>query len=507
MIRIMKADLFQRIRIPSFFVTVAMLLFLSVISTPRAKGVIQVLSIDPTVYRQADNPSWLPSSAALILGLILPIIGFLFIRNSLSLDRETGVADLFMTRSFHRFRYVFGKFTANCLLLVSLWLTVVIGTFFMSILRFPGQWLSMYQFLSPFLVLLPGILLLSALALLADTLPFLRGTFGTIAMIFFLLILYVLEAMRNKQEGLNLFNLSGTNYILDAIKQAGIVAGKPINGLQVLSSGKGPQSGTLSLVIPAIDFKPSDLIVIGIQIVICIFLVLLSAFLLNKRIIVRKKYKKIQTPVIVDSKPVNNLKWKPIEEMNFKYDRLIKQEAIRIFQVIPLWQLVGIILMWIAAWIVSRSVLNEVVLPILFILAIGPISLLGSQTQTNGVYDWLRTVTKGQRHQQNSELIVLFLFVCCLLVPIMVKNPSEIILLLFFGLSLILLAQVLGTLFKNGRAFIGIMSVFWFIYLNGVTALLPLQKESNLLVTGVYVLLTILLIVLLQLKVLVKNRE
>lgn len=43
----------------------------------------------------------------------------------------------------------------------------------------------MYQFLSPFLVLLPGILLLSALALLADTLPFLRGTFGTIAMIFF----------------------------------------------------------------------------------------------------------------------------------------------------------------------------------------------------------------------------------------------------------------------------------------------------------------------------------
>ncbi|MHD0402459.1 hypothetical protein [Enterococcus durans] len=236
-------------------------------------------------------------------------------------------------------------------------------------------------------------------------------------------------------------------------------------------------------------------------------MVLLSAFLLNKRIIVRKKYKKIQTPVIVDSKPVNNLKWKPIEEMNFKYDRLIKQEAIRIFQVIPLWQLVGIILMWIAAWIVSRSVLNEVVLPILFILAIGPISLLGSQTQTNGVYGWLRTVTKGQRHQQNSELIVLFLFVCCLLVPIMVKNPSEIILLLFFGLSLILLAQVLGTLFKNGRAFIGIMSVFWFIYLNGVTALLPLQKESNLLVTGVYILLTILLIVLLQLKVLVKNRE
>ena len=127
----------------------------------------------------------------------------------------------------------------------------------MSILRFPGQWLSMYQFLSPFLVLLPGILLLSALALLADTLPFLRGTFGTIAMIFFLLILYVLEAMRNKQEGLNLFNLSGTNYILDAIKQAGIVAGKPINGLQVLSSGKGPQSGTLSLVIPAIDFPAS----------------------------------------------------------------------------------------------------------------------------------------------------------------------------------------------------------------------------------------------------------
>ncbi|MCG3446847.1 hypothetical protein LGV83_02080 [Enterococcus durans] len=56
-------------------------------------------------------------------------------------------------------------------------------------------------------------------------------------------------------------------------------------------------------------------------------------------------------------------------------------------------------------------------------------------------------------------------------------------------------------------AFIGIMSVFWFIYLNGVTALLPLQKESNLLVTSVYVLLTILLIVLLQLKVSVKNRE
>lgn len=92
--------------------------------------------------------------------------------------------------------------------------------------------------------------------------------------------------------------------------------------------------------------------------------------------------------------------------------------------------------MWIPPWIVSHSVLNEVVLPILFILAIGSISLLVSQTQTNGAYDWLRTVSKGQRNQQNSELIVLFLFVCCLLVPIMVKNPSEIILLLFFGSSI-----------------------------------------------------------------------
>ena len=50
--------------------------------------------------------------------------------------------------------------------------------------------------------------------------------------------------------------------------------------------------------------------------------------------------------------------------------------------------------MWIPPWIVSHSVLNEVVLPILFILAIGSISLLGSQTQTNGAYDWLRTVSK-----------------------------------------------------------------------------------------------------------------
>ena len=161
-----------------------MLLFLSVISTPRAKGVIQVLSIDPTVYRQADNPSWLPSAAALILGLILPIIGFLFIRNSLSLDRETGVADLFMTTSFHRFRYVFGKFTANCLLLVSLWLTVVIGTFLCRFCASQDNG-SLCTSFKPFLVLVTWYFITFGTSSISGYFTIFTRNIRTIAMIFF----------------------------------------------------------------------------------------------------------------------------------------------------------------------------------------------------------------------------------------------------------------------------------------------------------------------------------
>ncbi|WP_261806949.1 hypothetical protein [Lapidilactobacillus luobeiensis] len=56
------------------------------------------------------------------------------------------------------------------------------------------------------------------------------------------------------------------------------------------------------------------------------------------------------------------------------------------------------------------------------------------------------------------------------------------------------MAQLLGFLSHNDRAFSVIMIVFWFAYLNGATGLLPLSGNMTTLTSGVYAVLMLILL-------------
>lgn len=66
--------------------------------------------------------------------------------------------------NFPRLSYCLGKSLSNFFLLLVVWAVVMIGTLGMVVFRFPGETISIGQFLTPFLVLLPGLVLIAAIA-------------------------------------------------------------------------------------------------------------------------------------------------------------------------------------------------------------------------------------------------------------------------------------------------------------------------------------------------------
>ena len=86
------------------------------------------------------------------------------------------------------------------------------------------------------------------------------------------------------------------------------------------------------------------------------------------------------------------------------------------------------------------------------------------------------TIPKAQNKQQFFEYVASLTFTLILFLPFMLKSSYTALLLVCFSIMICMLAQVLGLITKGNRMFIFLMVIFCFIYLNGITNLLPINK-------------------------------
>lgn len=128
MMAILKARLFEKMNSLSFITLLIFTLFMTVVGTPQAQGAVKTLTIEPGLYYQANNPTWLPIGTALIFGMMLPLIGFTYVRDAVGLDVQTNVISIIKTSKFASLNYTLGKFLANVTLLVGMWVVAIIGT-------------------------------------------------------------------------------------------------------------------------------------------------------------------------------------------------------------------------------------------------------------------------------------------------------------------------------------------------------------------------------------------
>lgn len=262
-------EITRRMRQRAYALVCLTVLILTVLCVPANSTSLHVLSVESTIFSQADNPTWISIGVAFVMALVLPIIGAVTVRNALSTSRQSGVLPFLQTARFSRFRLLFSMFIGNLVQLLGLWLVMVISAGGMWLIRFLSVAMTPWQFIGPFTVLLPGLVVLAALSLLTETLPVFRGRGGSAWISLAILVTYFMEAGSNRAVG-----LTGVSTLLATLNHSvKKVTGHAVREMQVLGTGNISSTGQQTLRFSGISFNGQLWQQIAVCLVLTVFFV------------------------------------------------------------------------------------------------------------------------------------------------------------------------------------------------------------------------------------------
>ena len=229
---IAQSDFRERTRRFSFIALCALSVLAAFLFIPDPNAEITSITVDADYFSQAINWTWIPVASALCTGMLLPLIGFFYLRNSLTMDRKAGIVNLIYTSPVNRVVYLAGKYLSNSLIMICILSVVVLSSFFMTLLNFPDMEIPVLHFLSYFMSIMPGIFLCSAIALLCEAVPFFQNRSGSwlAGILFFVFYLVCLDSFGKHPKGIiaRFFDMAGYVWLKDSINQSVYgITGKP----------------------------------------------------------------------------------------------------------------------------------------------------------------------------------------------------------------------------------------------------------------------------------------
>lgn len=136
-------------------------------------------------YKSVYNSAWAGSLMAVCNSIMMAIVGFYLIRGSIKRDRLTEVGQIIATTKMSGRVYIASKLISN---IAALWLMVAslaILAFITLLFRNESGEINLWAFLSPFFIIsLPTSIFVASVAVLFDTVRWLRGSAGNIIYLF-----------------------------------------------------------------------------------------------------------------------------------------------------------------------------------------------------------------------------------------------------------------------------------------------------------------------------------
>lgn len=180
---LMLADFLERVRRPGFWLVAALGIGLGYLFLPPADSETLMLALGP--WRGVYNSAWVGIVFGLLAVMILPLFAFYVIKNSISRDRETRVGQIIATTPVGRPLYLLGKWFSNLAVLAMLLVVLSLMALLMQLFRAESLAIQPTQLLAPLWLLgLPVMALIAAIALLFESLPLLSGGVGNIVYFF-----------------------------------------------------------------------------------------------------------------------------------------------------------------------------------------------------------------------------------------------------------------------------------------------------------------------------------
>lgn len=171
------ADFLERIRRFSFLV---------VLGLTAAAGYSMVPSSDASYNgfvmagcRGVYNSPWIGTIVGITVVSLLSLVGFFLVKDSISRDYDTRVGQIVAATPVSRLEYIIGKWMSNLAVLSSILLVLTVMAVIMHLIRGEAPPLELPSLIAPiWLISLPVLAWVSAFAVLFETIPLLRGSFG-----------------------------------------------------------------------------------------------------------------------------------------------------------------------------------------------------------------------------------------------------------------------------------------------------------------------------------------
>ncbi|MGH9916652.1 MAG: hypothetical protein ACRD63_15345, partial [Pyrinomonadaceae bacterium] len=172
-----RADFLERIRRHSFLLTLGLTVYVGYTFVPPVDASYVTVALG--AYRGVYNSAWIGSMVAMMTSVFLTLPGYYLVNNAIDRDRQTGVGLIIATTPLTRRFYILGKMLSNLSVLSIIVGVLALEALAMQFIRGEDLSVNLWTLLAPFfLIVLPSITVVAALAILFETVSWLRGGLG-----------------------------------------------------------------------------------------------------------------------------------------------------------------------------------------------------------------------------------------------------------------------------------------------------------------------------------------
>lgn len=492
-----KADFLERVRKFSFPAFAAAMVFTVFWLVPRPSG-FTALVIEPDQLLQGSDPSWIPMSSAMCGGMLLCLLGFAYIRNTVQHDRDIGIFRLVQVSPLKRSSYLFGKYFSNVSLLLLLLGFLMASSFVTMAIHFPGRFIPLYAFVSPFLCVVPGLFFVAAFALLTDCMPVFRKSSGLSIAVFFcfsILILTFATLYRVHSRFLSIFDFSGYLWMHDSISSAAVaVTGQPVTHISLFTNSHETGAHLKALAFhgltPSVSCLADKLILIAFSLILTFF----ASFLLP---VSQKADSAVKKQNPRESSKIS-------AKIPFFHFGLIHSEAMILFKDRGAFWWAAAVCLWIANLVSPMDTVRGALFPIALAWMLPVFSKMGCLEHQTGVAAVLRTIPKAPFLLTlacwNTGLAVsLFTALPVLLRLLFSNHLADFVSILAVAVAVPSFSLCLGEWTKTNRPFETLFLIFCYLAINVpellfagdyFTAASALRVGVLILITGAMLFLT-----------------
>jgi len=205
---LMRADFLERVRRYSFLVTLFVIVVVTYLYLP-ALDTPAWFYLNMGGSRPIYNSAWIGLAVATLMTEFFPLFGFYLVKNTLERDRRTGVGEIIATTPLSKPMYTLGKWLSNMAVFGAVIAVTFLTSLVLQFVRAEEFAVNLWQLAAPFLLLiLPELAFIAALAVLFESINWLRGGFGN-------LVYYVVYA-----AAILLGNLQGISSVWPSVYEA-----------------------------------------------------------------------------------------------------------------------------------------------------------------------------------------------------------------------------------------------------------------------------------------------